>query len=200
MTLYWFLAPASGALIGWLTNWLAIRMLFRPRNAWRLPGTGLSIQGLLPRRRAELAKLIGQVVQDELLSPQWIAEQLLSDETKDWLIDEVVAAIRERLMNSWPAWISKSLGPLVVGYAERVVRQELNLYFENRMDKLITGLGEELHIASAIEEQINELSLEEVERLTVRLATRELRFIELLGAVLGGVIGFLQAVLWSISS
>ncbi|NLK52516.1 MAG: DUF445 domain-containing protein, partial [Syntrophomonadaceae bacterium] len=46
-----------------MTNVLAIRLLFHPRRPYRLPWTQYEIQGLLPKRRMELARDIGQVVE-----------------------------------------------------------------------------------------------------------------------------------------
>ena len=58
--------PLIGAAIGWFTNFLAIKMLFHPREPIGPPGTRL--QGLLPRRRMDLADKIGETVAVEILS------------------------------------------------------------------------------------------------------------------------------------
>ena len=51
-----------GALIGWITNILAIKLLFRPLKPIKIPFTPFVILGLIPKRRSELAKVIGEVV------------------------------------------------------------------------------------------------------------------------------------------
>ncbi|HHT66442.1 MAG TPA: DUF445 family protein, partial [Clostridiales bacterium] len=48
-----------GALIGWFTNYLAVKMLFRPIRPWRIPLTKIELQGLIPKRREEIAVTIG---------------------------------------------------------------------------------------------------------------------------------------------
>jgi len=54
------------AAIGWITNWVAIKMLFRPHNEINL---GLfKIQGLIPKRRAEIGSGIANIIQNELIS------------------------------------------------------------------------------------------------------------------------------------
>ena len=58
----WVLLPVVGAIIGFATNWLAIKMLFHPRK----PRFG--VHGLLPRRQADLAKNIGAIVAEELIT------------------------------------------------------------------------------------------------------------------------------------
>ncbi len=50
-----WLLPFIGAFIGWATNVIAIRMLFRPHRPVRVPMTPLILQGVLPRRHADLS-------------------------------------------------------------------------------------------------------------------------------------------------
>ena len=74
-------APLSGAVIGYITNYFAIKMLFRPRKAYyigkrRVPFT----PGLIPKEKARLAAAIGKTVADELLDPRTLSDALLSDE------------------------------------------------------------------------------------------------------------------------
>jgi len=70
-----------GALIGGITNAVAIRMLFRPHRAhyigkWRIPFT----PGLIPKRKAELARQIGKVVEEHLLTPESIEQKIAAPE------------------------------------------------------------------------------------------------------------------------
>lgn len=67
----WLLPPLIGAVIGYLTNALAIRMLFRPLRPVRLFGLRVPLTpGVIPRRRGELAENIGRMVARELLTPE----------------------------------------------------------------------------------------------------------------------------------
>ena len=68
----WIIFPLVGALIGYATNWLAVKMLFRPRN---LVSVGpLKFQGVVPRRQEALADSIAETVHDELISAEDVAE------------------------------------------------------------------------------------------------------------------------------
>lgn len=67
----WILPPLLGAMIGYLTNSIAIRMLFRPLREWRVLGVRVPFTpGVIPRRRHELAESIGDMVSRELLTPE----------------------------------------------------------------------------------------------------------------------------------
>ncbi|PAF38027.1 hypothetical protein CHH69_09210 [Terribacillus saccharophilus] len=69
-----------GALIGGITNYMAIKMLFKPHRAiyigkWRLPFT----PGLIPKRRSDLARSLGKTVVDHLLTPKGMQARLIDD-------------------------------------------------------------------------------------------------------------------------
>ncbi|WNS76746.1 DUF445 family protein [Bacillus sp. DTU_2020_1000418_1_SI_GHA_SEK_038] len=69
-----------GAIIGGFTNYLAIKMLFRPYKTlyigrWRVPFT----PGLIPKRRDELAEQMGKMVVNHLLTPESIQRKFLNE-------------------------------------------------------------------------------------------------------------------------
>jgi len=59
----WILPPLVGAIIGYFTNWLAIKMLFRPYKTIKFAGIALPFTpGLLPREKDKLAVSLGETV------------------------------------------------------------------------------------------------------------------------------------------
>lgn len=75
----WVLPPVLGAVIGYVTNAIAIRMLFRPLKEIRLLGVRLPLTpGVIPRQRLQLADNIGQMVSRELLDEQSVRRHLSS--------------------------------------------------------------------------------------------------------------------------
>lgn len=83
-----------GALIGGITNFIAIKMLFRPHQAkyigrFKLPFT----PGLIPRRQKEIAEQLGKTVVQHLLTPEGISKKLLHDQfvhrVSEWLVQEI---------------------------------------------------------------------------------------------------------------
>ncbi|PAD38166.1 hypothetical protein CHH53_12590 [Terribacillus sp. 7520-G] len=88
-----------GALIGGATNYLAIKMLFKPHRAiyigrWRLPFT----PGLIPKRRNDLARSLGKTVTEHLLTPQGMQARLIDEgfrmKVNIWVKREVLRFIR----------------------------------------------------------------------------------------------------------
>ncbi len=91
------LTPAMGAAIGYFTNWIAIKMLFRPHKAhyifgWKIPFT----PGLMPKEKPRLAKSIGEVVGSQLINEEVLQQMLLSDKMRHTIaeaIDKYVARL-----------------------------------------------------------------------------------------------------------
>lgn len=78
---------------GWITNILAIKLLFRPLRPYKIPLLNYEIQGLLPKRKAEIASNIGKTVDEELLSIEDILNKMIEDEDKS----NIVKAIKIRV-------------------------------------------------------------------------------------------------------
>lgn len=95
-----FVAPvALGGIIGAFTNYIAIKMMFRPYSEKRLLGFVVPFTpGIIPKRQNDLAKAIGRVVSDNLVDADGISKMLLSDETIGKLeskIDEMVRSLQK---------------------------------------------------------------------------------------------------------
>ena len=72
------LIPLISAFIGWVTNWVAIKMLFHPREPKRI--LGITIQGIFPKRQQQFAEKLGKLVSNEFLSFSDIEEKISSPE------------------------------------------------------------------------------------------------------------------------
>ncbi len=78
MNLWLLLIPVISAFIGWFTNWIAIKMLFHPREPKKF--LGITFQGIFPKRQAQFAEKLGKLVADELLSFKDIEQKITSPE------------------------------------------------------------------------------------------------------------------------
>jgi uncharacterized membrane protein YheB (UPF0754 family) len=75
--LFFIIPPAAGAVIGYVTNAIAIKMLFRPLKEIRVFGIRLPFTpGILPRQRRRLAQSIGAMVERELLTAEVLRNRL----------------------------------------------------------------------------------------------------------------------------
>ena len=96
-----FIIPVLvGAIIGYITNWLAIKMLFRPYEEKRILGVRIPFTpGLIPKERGRIAKKVGEVVGEYLLSPEvimnWISENNIEGYIEEWIASKISNLKRE---------------------------------------------------------------------------------------------------------
>jgi uncharacterized membrane protein YheB (UPF0754 family) len=80
----WLIPPLAGAVIGYLTNAVAIKMLFRPLREIRFLGVRLPFTpGILPRQRHKLAENIGSIVERQLLTPEIVIARLRQEDLRE---------------------------------------------------------------------------------------------------------------------
>jgi len=190
--LFWVLSPVLGAAIGYATNWLAIRMLFRPRRRrW-------GMQGLLPRRQPELAARIGRVVgqdlvrADELLAPFKAADLRPQFSA---LIDKAMAK-RVGDLQALPLIGAFFREENLIGFRDAAVDELVDRQGE-LVEELQRLAGEQVDIAGQVEAKVAAFDMARLEGLIREVAAREFSAITWWGAILGGGIGLLQAVLFA---
>ncbi|MCA1059633.1 DUF445 family protein [Rossellomorea aquimaris] len=152
-----------GALIGGVTNSLAIKMLFRPYRAYyigkfKVPFT----PGLIPKRRGELAEQLGKMVVDHLITPESLQKKVMNEEfQKDvtgWLTEELkpvftsdksvnewlnilqVPVSSERL-NEWlEEWVADKLKDAKASYTSRTLEESLPEKWQEKVSESIPKL------------------------------------------------------------
>jgi len=187
--------PVMGALIGWVTNVIAIKMIFRPYKPIKLPLTNFSIQGVIPKRRYEIAVSIGRIVEEELLSLEDIMpafEQSINDTV---FIKNTASIIKSNLMNKIPRIFPERLKIAIGNVVEDILVKELTRILPDLAKQGLEGLSSNINIRGIVEEKINKLELEDLESLIISVTKRELKHIEYLGGVLGFIIGLVQVLI-----
>jgi len=137
----YLIASIVGAVIGYITNWLAIKMLFRPHNEVRVLGVKMPFTpGLIPKERLRISKSVGQTIGEHLLTKETIVESLCSkdvnDRLKSWVKEKVDALINssvtvgeklKEVMGSKYETFSLSLQNKAVKYVLENIRKEENI-------------------------------------------------------------------------
>lgn len=187
--------PVAGALIGWVTNWLAVKLIFRPYQPIKFPLLDYSLQGVVPKRRLELARNIGEVIEKELLSARDLLTYFHEGEITGELLRSVELGIRVRLMDRLPAFIPLSIKNIISDVLSEQVNKELPGLIKEVLDRFGDKLEDKLKIGEMVENKLNAYPIERIESIILAVSARELRHIEILGGVLGFVIGLLQVAL-----
>lgn len=185
--------PVLGALIGWVTNRIAIRLLFHPHHPWRIPLIGWELQGLLPKRRADLARTVGETVERELLSAGDLVQYLGQPHFREDLLARLAVVAGERLNSRIPAFVPHRLRDMFLALFQDFMVRECDAVFDQILAGIQKNIEAELSIGSIVENRLLEIALPDLEALILQVAGRELWHIEVLGGILGFLIGLLQA-------
>ncbi|MHB8766124.1 MAG: DUF445 family protein [Deferrisomatales bacterium] len=110
------LPPVFGGVIGYVTNALAIAMLFRPHREVRV--LGLRFQGMVPRRQAEIARSVAQVVASELLREESVAQRVAGPDVRG-AVEALVRDLAGRYLDREFGPLAAELAPAQVEVAER---------------------------------------------------------------------------------
>ena len=153
MTLQNLAGPVIGSLIGYCTNYIAVKMLFYPRNEVKICGHKVPFTpGAIPKGKPRLAKTVGNVVANTLLTEEDIKQRILSPETEEAVIDKVMAELsnkiyvemgrvcknyeeygelKENLSNAFTDQIMDSIGKIdlkntIINEAGRVIKEKVH--------------------------------------------------------------------------
>jgi uncharacterized membrane protein YheB (UPF0754 family) len=104
----WIIPPLAGALIGYITNAIAIIMLFRPLKEIRILGMRLPFTpGILPRERHKLADSIGRMVERELLTAEILSQRLSKSDVRKALEAALAEYTESVLLKPFSEWDDK---------------------------------------------------------------------------------------------
>jgi len=184
-----------GASIGWFTNKIAIKMLFRPKTPIIIPLVNLQIQGLIPRRRQEIASSIGAVVEKELVSIEEIVIQLSAQKNRIEILRLIKTKIRDMVKEKLPGFLPTTVKDIIINYVNDTIDQQGGIIINELAERIIHKATTELKLRQMVENKINHFELDRLENIILTVAGKELKHIEYLGAVIGFFIGLGQALI-----
>jgi len=199
---YWLLTiPIVSAFIGWITNWVAIKMLFHPREPKKF--LGITIQGIFPKRQIQFAEKLGKLVSAEFLSFTDIEEKISSPDNLKKIMpmidNHVDDFLRNRLSSEMPV-ISMFIGDKTIEKLKGAFMKEIELLFPQVMKQFAGNLKTELDLEHIVTEKVTNFSSDKLEEVLYQIMSKEFRFVELIGAVIGFIIGVLQIFITQLSS
>lgn len=190
--------PLISAAIGYTTNVVAIRLLFWPQKPIKI--AFFELYGLLPKRKAEIAVKLGQLVEEQLFSIDDLFERIDTPETYSLLSSELSHIVREKLYALLPRIIPGKVSALIADNLERILQQEAPAVFNQLLATGRDYLNEEIQIKQIVENRVMALDLDELEMMIREVSGTEIRFIELLGGILGFVIGLVQLLIITLTT
>lgn len=189
----WIVVPLLGGVIGYVTNRLAVKMIFRPIQPINV--LGIRVQGVIGRRQAELARSIGRVVGDHLVQHDDILDGLKQVELEPLIEKAVDRGLESKIeqLRSLPLiggfLTADRIGDLKQAIVRGVVSEKEAIF-----EAMESAVEDNLAIEELVQKKVASFSVERLEALVLEVASRELRMIEVLGGVLGVLIGIAQVV------
>jgi len=220
-----------GGAIGYITNYIAIKLLFRPYKPVKLGNLTIFPQGVIPREKKHLAKKVGEVVKNYILSEEEIRKIVTSDEVKKEInkfLDEKIKSLLDKEITEFltKEEIAKKFSEII----ERIVKEKFPMFasFVNKemlenillkieipikinhliseekvkeilkseifefLEKEVPQIFLKAHIDKIVEEKVASFDEKTLEDMLFSLMKKHFGFINFAGAMLGGIIGFIQ--------
>jgi uncharacterized membrane protein YheB (UPF0754 family) len=220
-----------GAIIGYVTNYVAIKLLFRPFKPVKIGNFTIFPQGVIPREKKTLARKVGQMVSEYILSEEEIKKIVTNAEVKEEIekfLDEKIDALASKEITEFitKEEIAEKFAKIIV----RVVEEKFSMFSGFINEEMIKNIMLQLEIPLKIEDLISSEKIKEtlkkeifeflekevpkiflkanidkiveekvasfdektLEDMLFVLLKKHFTFINLAGAVLGGIIGLIQ--------
>lgn len=183
-----------GGLIGYITNVIAIKLIFRPINPIKIPILNIEIIGMIPKRKTEIATNIAKVVEEQFISIDEITDNIITEQDKRHIIDYIKVRVK-LILSEKMTLIPSTIRNLVQNYVSEIIEDEIREGIDELSEEMIIKTKNRINIKEIIENKINELDLYELETIILQIVKNELRHIEVLGLILGFFIGIVQGII-----
>ena len=197
MTIY--LIPFISAFIGWFANWLLIKMLFHPQRPVRV--MRMTFQGILPNRQKDIAEKLGAAVAADLVNFDVIVAKIKDPSNLSDLGPFVEKHIDEflhvKLKEKLPV-ISMFVGESTLNKIKEGLLEEIEVLLPQIIDQFTGKLEGTVNVQAIVTEKVAALSLDKLETGLNNSVGKQLRFVGLMGAAVGFIIGLLQVIIINI--
>jgi uncharacterized membrane protein YheB (UPF0754 family) len=185
--------PLIAALTGYITNYIAIKMLFHPREKVKI--LFLEVQGIFPKRQKTLAEKLGKIVAQELFSVEDVKASL----QKPGNADEVTEVVDARLNDFLDNRLGEAMPMLAMFMNDELklkikttLEAELQLMLPELIERFVNKIEEEVDVERTVYEKVVNFSTDKLEDILYSIMSKEFKFIEILGGILGFIIGLVQ--------
>jgi len=188
--------PIIAAITGWVTNFLAIKMLFHPKKKVNL---GIfSIQGIFPKRQDVLADRLGRIVASELFSFKDIKDRFTNTSSAieiNKVLDEKLEDFLDVKLKSSLPMLAMFLNKETKVKIKETLHEEFQTILPDILNKYSEKLEHDIDIEHIVSQKVSAFSSDKLEQILFSIMKKEFKFIEILGGVLGFLIGIIQLLI-----
>ncbi|RUM56943.1 MAG: DUF445 domain-containing protein [Persephonella sp.] len=212
-----------GAFIGYITNYLAIKMLFRPYrkvylfNKIPLPFT----PGVIPKERENISEAIAETLEKYILTEEKLKEILEKtdyrttlkksienslDEIIDNFVNDFKRILSEGLsigkfniktafiMTALDKAITKGLDKIKPKLKEKIL-EKIYTTVEENLDREVNEIVKRADIKNSVKETLLSIDIKDLEFIILGITEKQLKHITYFGAIIGALIGVIQFVI-----
>ena len=193
----WWLMPIVGVIVGLVTNWLAIQMIFRPQQPTRYFGL-VTYQGLFPKRQAQISADYGRVSAADILTPRNLIRLVSEGEAGERIAHVVTETISEKIDVEWnkvAPMVPVEVTPEQFDQVKQLIVDRIAATVPEVQPEFEAYLERKLDIAETIESKLAALPKGEFERILRGVFEEDEITLIIVGGVLGGAVGALQGAL-----
>jgi uncharacterized membrane protein YheB (UPF0754 family) len=176
-------------------------MLFHPKEPKRI--LGITFHGIFPKRQKIFAEKLGKMISEEFLSFEDIEQKIASPKNLQKLMPTIEAHVdkflRDKLSDEMP-FLSLFIGDRTIRSLKRIFMQELETLFPQLMKSYAGHLQEELDLEKIVTDKVSAFSSDKLEAILYQIMSKEFRFVEILGGVIGFIIGIVQVLITMLTS
>lgn len=191
--------PITCAFVGWSTNWVAVEMIFKPRNFWGIWKLGW--QGIIPHHAEKMTKMITEILTQKLMTPQELYRRVdpniinreisdLINLTSAEIVQDIIEGENPQLWAILPDMVKKSIENEI---STEIPKQMVNVYHAYGSD-----LDSVLEFDIVVKEALCGKNVGVLIELFKRCGGPEFRFIIVSGIYFGFIIGLVQLAFLSI--
>lgn len=179
-----------GGLIGWTTNKIAIKMLFRPVNPRKI--LFFTVQGVFPKRKDVMAERLADTIERELLSKENLLEAMFTEEAQEEMKEKLMTILMGSIKGRIPPMAKMLLGENIEEKIKDYLKKNQDELFAQLMDTIKDKGMSNIDIKGLVQRRIDSLDFVEFEEIIFGLMKKELKHVEIIGLFLGALIGVIQ--------
>tara|TARA_R110001583_G_scaffold77851_3_gene211611 strand:- start:43185 stop:44402 length:1218 start_codon:yes stop_codon:yes gene_type:complete len=189
----WWILPLGGLLVGYATNWIALKIIFEPKNPIKIGP--FIIQGMFLKRQKEVADVYSGLIEDKLMNSENIIKAVFHGSGSDQLLEIVELHVNDAIERY--VAIAQPYFGLGIGSENYFKMKELAIErLFNNSEKYLLYMHEyangALNIGEDLRNKMQALTPEEFEGVLRPAYQQDEWKLILIGAVLGGLAGVLQ--------
>ena len=192
----WWVLPLGGLIVGYLTNWIAIKIIFEPKHPIKF--LGFTIQGMFLKRQKEVSRVYSDIIEQKLITPKNITQVVLHGSGSAQLL-ELIALHSNDAIERYVAF-GQPYFALGVGSASYFRMKDLAIKrifddSEKYLSYAFEYASKAMRIGDDLCERMQALSPEEFEGVLRPAYQADEWKLILVGAILGMIAGFMQLYL-----